>query len=176
MSVHIENVDPHGEVALSLLREAAIDARALYPELHASNAPWPANAPLQEGGAYVVAYLDGLPLACGALRPIDSETAEVKRMYIQRDHRRRGLGRAVLAYLQREARRLGYKRLLLETGYKQLASIALYESFGFHRIPPFGEYKNDPTSVCYELYLSQALTSVRVTRPQVGEIACVVSN
>jgi putative acetyltransferase len=156
MSVHIENVDPQGEVALLLLREAAIDARALYPELHASKAPWPANAPLQEGGTYVVAYLNGLPLACGALRPIDSETAEVKRMYVQRDHRRRGLGRAVLAYLQREARRLGYKRLLLQTGYKQLTSIAVYESFGFHRIPPFGEYKNDPTSVCYELYLSQA--------------------
>jgi GNAT superfamily N-acetyltransferase len=153
--VHIENVDPLGEAALSLLREAAIDARALYPELH-SDGSWPANTPLQKDEVYVAARLDELPLACGALRRIDSQTAEVRRIYVHRDHRRKGLARAVLAYLQREAQRLGYRRLLLETGYKQFESMQLYESLGFHRIPPFGDYQNDPTSVCYELCLSQS--------------------
>jgi GNAT superfamily N-acetyltransferase len=149
--VHIENVDPQGEIALSLLREAAIEARAQYPELHNLDAPLPANAPLRKGDVYVVARVGGRPLACGALWRLDLETAEVKRIYVHRDHRRRGLGRAVLTYLRREAQRLEYKTLLLQTGDRQLAAVAAYESFGFRRVPPFGEYKNDPTSMCFEL-------------------------
>jgi len=38
----------------------------------------------------------------------------------------------------------------LETGNRQLPAMALHESYGFVRIPPFGDYVNDPTSVCYE--------------------------
>lgn len=102
---------------------------------------------------YVVAYLDKLPVACGALRELDRVTAEVRRMYVHREHRRNRIGYAVLSHLVVEARRLGYDWLRLETGYKQIPAMALYEAYGFHRIPPFGEYENDPTSVCYELQL-----------------------
>ena len=45
---------------------------------------------------------------------------------------------------------MGYKVMRLVTGNRQLPAMALYESFGFERIAPFGEYMNDPTSVCYE--------------------------
>ena len=58
-------------------REAALDARALYPDLIAADAPFPTNSPLPERGAYVVGYVDGRPLACGALWPCDFTTAEV---------------------------------------------------------------------------------------------------
>lgn len=145
----ILDVDPQGADAMALLREASIDARALYPELFTPDSPPATNGPLGERCVYVVAYGDGQPLACGALRPVDDTTAEVRRMYVHRDHRREGLARAVLEHLVREARRLGYARLVLETGCKQVPAMRLYEAMGFARIAPFGGYVGDPTSVCF---------------------------
>jgi putative acetyltransferase len=152
----IADVDPQGADALSLLHEATIDARALYPELFSEADRLATNGPRVERGTYVVAYVDSLPLACGALRPLGASIAEVRRMYVHRDHRRQGLARAVLEHLEREAVRLGYSRLVVETGYKQVAAMRLYEASGFQRIAPFGEYANDPTSVCYVRVLTAA--------------------
>ena len=149
------NVDPQGADALALLHEASADARALYPELFAGSSASATNEPLPERGLYVIAYVDGQPLACGALRPLGSEVAEVRRMYVHSAHRRQGLASAVLRHLECEARRLGYTRLVLQTGYKQLPAMRLYEAHGFERVPPFGEYVNDPTSVCYGRILGQ---------------------
>lgn len=151
MNLLIVDVDPQSEVALSLLREAAVEARELYPDLVSRNAPWPTNAALGPRDVYVVAYLDRQPVACGALRELDRASTEVRRMYVQREHRRNRIGFAVLSHLAAEARRLGYERLRLETGHKQAPAGALYEAFGFRRIAPFGKYENDPTSVCFEL-------------------------
>jgi putative acetyltransferase len=153
MELHIVTVDPQGEDALALLREAAIDVRALYPEVFAPDAPPPTNPPLPERGVYLVAYAGGVPVGCGALRPLDEAVAEVRRMYVHREHRRRGTARALLEELVREAKHLGYHALRLETGNRQGAAMALYEAYGFRRIPPWGEYAADPTSVCYELRL-----------------------
>ncbi len=69
-------------------------------------------------------------------------------MFVRSEERGRGIGRALLAALEAEARRLGLTRLVLETGVRQLEAIALYESAGFSRIPPFGEYVGSPLSVC----------------------------
>jgi len=146
----IRVVDPQGEDALSLLREAAIEARALYPELHSGGAPWPSNSPTPSGGTYVIAYEVENPVGCGALRPIDSATVEVRRMYVLKSARRAGVARKILAVLEASASRMGYKVMRLETGNRQQPAMSLYESFGFARIAPFGEYANDPTSVCYE--------------------------
>ena len=150
LPVRITPCDPQGEDALGLLHEAALDARALYPELHVEGAPWPTNPPTPPRGAYVLAYLDGMPIGCGALRPIDALAVEVRRMYVLRSARRAGIARALLAHLEQVARELGYATMRLETGYRQQPAMALYESTGFIRIAPFGEYMSDPTSVCYE--------------------------
>jgi GNAT superfamily N-acetyltransferase len=150
----IKEVDPQGRDALALLREAAIEARALYPELFAPDAPWPTNPATPPGGVYLVAYVDGVASGCGALRPIDEKTVEVRRMFVFRHARRGGIARAILAMLERKASGLGYRVMRLETGNRQLPAAALYESCGYARIAPFGEYANDPTSVCYEKCLA----------------------
>jgi len=95
--------------------------------------------------------LGDVAVACGAIRELDRTSAEIRRMYVHRNYRRRHIGRAILLHLMAEACRLGYRRLCLETGWKQLAAMALYEELGFGRIAPFGEYTSDPNSVCYEL-------------------------
>jgi len=131
------------------LHEASVDAWALYPELFAGFQPEATNGPLPERGVYVVAYENNQPLACGALRPINESVAELRRIYVRRDQRRRGLGRAVVAHLEKAARRLGYSGLMLEMGHRQGAAMGLYEALGLQRIPAFGEYVGSPTSVCY---------------------------
>lgn len=152
-TLEIRPVDPQGADALALLREAAIDARALYPELHRPDAPWPTNPPNPPRGIYLVAYMNGQPTACGALRPLSADCAEVRRMYVLKQARRSGLARALLQALEREAMALGYTRLRLETGMRQLPAMGLYRAQGFVQIPPFGDYAHDPTSVCFEKHL-----------------------
>jgi putative acetyltransferase len=151
-------VDPRGDDATALLREAALEARALYPELFPPGAPWPDNAPTPERGVYLVAYADGKPVACGALRPLDADTAELRRMFVTAGARRRGIAQALLAELEKRAAALGYRTLRLETGNRQLPAAALYEACGFVRIPAFGEYRDDPVSVCFEKHIGPAGT------------------
>jgi GNAT superfamily N-acetyltransferase len=147
--VRIEAKDPLGPEALFLLHEAALEARELYPDLIDQTAPMPTNQPLQPGGVYLIASLDGKPVGCGALRRFDAATAEVRRVYVLRSARRAGIAWAVLISLEKEALRFGYKTLMVETGNRQHPAMALYESYGFTRIPVWGEYVNDSVSVCY---------------------------
>jgi putative acetyltransferase len=143
-------VDPQGQDALALLREAAIEAREVYPEFHSPGDPWPTNPPTPVRGTYLIAYVDGEPMACGALRPLEETAVEVRRMFVVKQARRRGLGRTILGALEEAASRFGYRVMRLETGNRQLPAMALYTACGFTQIEPFGEYVNDPTSVCYE--------------------------
>lgn len=100
-------------------------------------------------GAFLVAYSDGQPVGCGAIRRLDERTAEIKRMYVAPEWRGRGVGRAVLDALEAEGRRLGVARIVLETGTLQDRALALYRSCGYTVIPAFGEYVDTPdTSIC----------------------------
>ena len=98
-------------------------------------------------GAFLIAYAGATPIACGAVRLLDEDTAEIKRMYVAPGARGRGLGRRLLGALEAEGRRLGVTRLVLETGPRQPESIALYSSAGFSRIGAFGEYEESSSSL-----------------------------
>jgi GNAT superfamily N-acetyltransferase len=109
-------------------------------------------------GAFVVARLDGELAGCGAVRsyvpyhddlPAEDGVAEIKRMYTRAGARRRGVSRAVLQRLEEIAVELGYHRLVLETGSPQPEAIALYEGSGWHRIEPYGHYRDEDTSICF---------------------------
>ncbi len=151
MSFFIQTVDSQSEDALLLLREAAIEARALYPELFDDpNAPFPTNPPTPPRGIYLLVYDGNKPIGSGALRPIDESTVEIRRMYVLKEYRRHGVARMILEALEQEAAKLKYSMMRLETGNRQTAAMRLYESFGFQRIPPFGPYMDDPLSICYE--------------------------
>ena len=81
---------------------------------------------------------------------VGSEYAELKRMYVRPQFRGAGLGKLMLNHLTEYAHGHGLELLRLETGIHQRAAIGLYERMGFRRIPPFGEYQEDPLSRCYE--------------------------
>lgn len=108
---------------------------------------------LEEQVAFFVARVDGAPAACGGVQLVGTEYGEVKRMWVRPQFRRLGLGRAVLERLAEHALSHGLHVLRLETGVDQTAAIALYEGFGFRRIPPFPPYRDDPLSLCFEALL-----------------------
>ena len=79
-------------------------------------------------------------------------------MYTAPTARRRGISRALLGRLEEIASDLGYRRLQLETGTGQPEAMALYESAGWHRITPYGHYKDSPDSVCFAKELDPGVT------------------
>lgn len=139
---------------LSLIAELNAELAAMYPEPGANHFRLDADEVAGGRGALLIARLDGAPVGCGAVRLIEPGTAEVKRMFTRPAARGRGVGRALLAALESEARALAVHRLVLETGIRQHEALALYEKCGFARIPPFGEYvASASTSVCMEKHL-----------------------
>lgn len=106
------------------------------------------------GGAFLVGWVDGEPIACGGILHHAAGIAEVKRMYVAADARRSGVARVLLQGLEERARALGYRSIRLETGAEQPEAIALYESSGYHSIPAYGHYRESSRNRCYEKDLS----------------------
>ena len=99
--LRIEVVDPQGADALALLLEAALDARALYPELFVRDAPMPTNPQAAPGCVYLVGYaVDQEPVGCAALRRLDPLSAEVRRVYVLKNRRGGGVARQLMARMQ----------------------------------------------------------------------------
>lgn len=135
-------------IAIAMIRALNAELAERYPEEGANHFRLDREEVAEGRGAFLVAYSNGAPLACGAIRRIDADTAEIKRMYVEPHIRGRGIGRRLLTILETEGRRLGVKRIILETGERQPEAVALYERAGFVRVSPFGEYVGSPLSVC----------------------------
>ena len=84
-----------------------------------------------------MAYLNGHAVGCGGLQRLDAETAEVRRIFLAEQARGRGIGRALLAQLEDQARGLGYRCIRLTTGEAQPEALGLLKSAGYEEIPPF---------------------------------------
>lgn len=107
-------------------------------------------------GHFVVGYLDGRPVTMGGwrLRADAAGTtlpgrrpAEIKRMFVREDARGCGLGRRVLAELERSAAAAGVDWLVLETGDRQPEAVALYRSAGYVDVDAFGVYADEDGSI-----------------------------
>ncbi|MBX7431966.1 GNAT family N-acetyltransferase [Mycobacterium sp. Y57] len=86
------------------------------------------------GGGLFVGLLDGVPVTGGAFRRFDDETAELKRIWTDHRHRRRGYGQALVGTLEAEIAARGYSRIYLTTGDRQPEAEALYLSMGYRRL------------------------------------------
>jgi len=155
-----------GPLAAALVEQLLVDLNERYADLDAADDPddddylaevTPAMVQPPHG-SFLVAWLEGEPAGCGALKPLDRDPAvgEIKRMYTAPTARRRGISRRLLTRLEEIAAELGYRRIQLETGLAQPEAIALYESAGWHRIAPYGHYQGSPQSVCFAKELDSA--------------------
>jgi GNAT superfamily N-acetyltransferase len=96
----------------------------------------------------VVACEKDVAIGCGAFKPFDDETAEIKRMFVRPDCRGKGVAVEILSELEKWAREEGFTAAVLETGFKQPEAIRLYEKSGYERIPNYGQYAGVENSVC----------------------------
>ena len=83
------------------------------------------------GGTFVIAELEGKVIGMGALKRIDAETAELKRMRVQPEYQGQGLGTKLLELLESRAKELGYSRLILDTSLQQQAALHIYTKHGY---------------------------------------------
>ena len=147
-----------GPVAQTLIATLNAELSALYPEPGATHFSLDPAQVAPGAGAFLVARRDGKPIGCGALRRLTDATVvaelgadvgELKRMFVAREARGTGIGRALLAQLESEGRALGMTRIVLETGIRQHEALALYRRAGYAGIAPYGEYAlSSGTSVC----------------------------
>ncbi len=128
-------VDQSHPLAGPLLAELAIEYTARYggdaEQKHTELRAYPAEEFEPPAGALVVATVNGVPVAGGAFRRYDTETAELKRIWTAFGHRRRGYGKLVVAELERIGLQRGYRRIYLETGRRQPEAVALYLAAGY---------------------------------------------
>jgi putative acetyltransferase len=150
-------------ITIERLSLATADARALIAELDyvlgALYEPEQRHGlsieqVFQPNVRFFVAHIRDRAVGCGAVA-LFGDYAEVKRMYTREAARGRGVGKALLARVEREARDAGRPMLRLETGTLQAAAIGLYERSGFQARGPFGHYAELPpdriaTSLFYE--------------------------
>jgi putative acetyltransferase len=103
----------------------------------------------QPGVTFWSAWMGEDLAGCGALKQLDAARGEIKSMRVADAFLGRGVGRAILEHILREARGCGMKGLWLETGSAPafVPALRLYESAGFVRCGPFDGYVEDPFSI-----------------------------
>ncbi|SNR78541.1 GNAT family N-acetyltransferase [Flavobacterium sp. ov086] len=95
---------------------------------------------------FAVAEIDKEIVGCGAIRPINDNIGEVKRMYSKFPGKK--IGQTILAFLEENAKTIGYINLVLETRVKNKEAIQFYLKQGYKIIPNYGKYKDRPEAIC----------------------------
>ena len=130
-------------VVAELIGELNAELDEMYPE------PGANHFSLPTADEFLVAWDGDEAVGCGAIRVIEAGVAEIKRMFVRPGQRGRHVGGMILQSLEATARGLGCHRLVLETGNRQNAAMALYLRHGFAEIPCWGEYLDSAaTSTC----------------------------
>lgn len=101
----------------------------------------------------IVYYIDNMAVGCGAIREINKETVEIKRMFVLPDFRGKGIASKILLELEQWALELECNQTILETGINQPEAIALYKKLGYSIIENYGQYATMQNSVCMKKIL-----------------------
>lgn len=143
--LEVKTIDPLSNDGVSLFRRLSQEQIDRYGR----DGGLPLAELAKPGVIFVAGFLDGAAVGCGAVVPLEADTGELSRIFVDSSARRNGVGAAVMSAL--EARAAGrFKRLVLETGVSQPESIALYEKCGYRSIPCWGKSADNPKSRCYE--------------------------
>ena len=139
--VRIEPVDPGDPAARGCLEQYFAELASRFEHGFDAGESIPAGDDelVPPRGVFLVASLDGKPVACGAVKTLEAGVGSVKRMWVADTARGLGLGRRMLAALEQHARELGFTRLRLETNRSLVEAIALYRGSGYREVPAFND-------------------------------------
>ena len=125
--------------AQPLLDELAVEYAQRYESATPTVMAWLTSVPTAEfappDGGFLIGEVDGLAVTGGAFQRFDAQTAELKRIWTDRAHRRSGHATALLVELENVIAERGYRRVYLTTGNRQPEAEALYEATGYTRLP-----------------------------------------
>jgi ribosomal protein S18 acetylase RimI-like enzyme len=88
-------------------------------------------------GALILALVDGRAAGCIALRKVDDDICEMKRLYVRNDYRGLGIGNKLISMIIEEASKLNYSYMRLDTLPTMRKAQELYKSYGFYDIEPY---------------------------------------
>ena len=100
--------------------------------------------------ASLVAWLDGMPIGCGAIATMNESTAHVKRVFVRSGFRGNGFGRRTMDGLEKMAVELGHSLPFLETADEQLEAVSMYTILGYERVPCTGRIPRTERSIGFE--------------------------
>jgi GNAT superfamily N-acetyltransferase len=146
--VEIRREDLLSPISQQLILALNTELEDRYPEDGANYFRLDAEEVSEGRGGFFVANIGDKAVGCGAVRRLEPGLVEIKRMYVDPAVRGRCVGRRILDALEAESRKLGARRIVLETGPRQPEAIALYAHAGFSEIPLYGEYIGSLFSVC----------------------------
>jgi len=106
----------------------------------------------QNDGLFLAALDDDTLIGSGAIRKLDSQTAELKRMWLLESHHGKGIGYQVIKRLFEFARTKGYTHIRLQTGSEQTRALTFYKRLGFYEIPT---YNDDDGEISMEIKLNE---------------------
>jgi GNAT superfamily N-acetyltransferase len=116
-----------------------------YPDL--KNDYWGNNL-IEFNSNVIIIYLNDKAVACGCFKKYNASTVELKRMFVSPEARGLGLAQEVIKELEEEARTQGFETMVLETLYKQIEAISLYQKVGFEIVENYEPYVGLANSVC----------------------------
>lgn len=129
----------------NLVNELNSDLRARYNNL---GYKYDANIVVDNVKTAVIGLINNDAVGCGCFKETDSNTVEIKRMFVNPYFRGLGVSTSILTELMDWASELNYKTVLLETGKQQQEAISLYKKYGFSVVENFGPYVGIEDSVC----------------------------
>ena len=153
--VAVGQTDPLAE---PLLAELTIEYSQRYGGTAAGVAAWLRGHPAEEfaapHGALLIGLLGEQPVTGGAFQRFDADTAELKRIWTDSGHRKRGYAKALLIELEKLAAERGYRRVYLTTGDRQPEAEALYEASGYTRLAEPLPAEGDIYPIAFEKVLT----------------------
>lgn len=119
---------------------------------HAFYAPYNAVDAIKE---VVVVYQNGQAIGCGAIKSFSKTAAEIKRVFVEKGFRKKGIAARIITELENWAAELGFSECVLETGKQQPEAVSLYKKLGYQFIPNYGPYIGVDNSICMSKRLKQ---------------------
>jgi len=145
--MQIHSIDIISGDVSELVQQSQQYQAGLYPteSIHQEDA----QALLAANIYFVGAYQGQVLMGIGAVKRIDASLpyGEIKNLFVDPGHRGRGVSRVIMQALEQYLLDAGIDVCRLETGVNQPESIGLYESLGYKRCGPYGDYQSDPLSI-----------------------------
>jgi len=128
--------------------------KELWEELNEDQVTYDQFNKVPDLDTVIVIYVNEQPAACGCFKKYNTNTVEMKRMFVVKEHRGKGLSKMILNELETWAAAAGFTYALLETSVHFIPATTLYKQSGYHIIPNYDQYKGLAESVCMKKELN----------------------